>query len=274
MSVAHEKITVVKLGGDVLQEPALTAVATSVSQAAQERHDVRFVLVHGGGAQVTALCQRLGMATQTIAGRRVTDEATLDVLQMVVAGRLNIALCAALAKSGVRAVGLHAGTGAIHATRRPPRTITGGPPHPVDLGLVGDVQGFDVELLQGLWALQRVPVLSCLGLASDGSVLNVNADLVASRLAIDLNAEAMVAVTGVGGVRTVATDPATRIARLSTKDAHAAITRGDVSGGMIAKLEEACATLEAGVPAVHIVGPDEIATTLSAPGSVGTVLLS
>lgn len=268
------RIIVVKLGGDVLEEPALSTVATSFAQAARENTATRFVVVHGGGAQVTALCQRLGLTTQTIGGRRVTDEATLDVLQMVVAGRLNIALCAALHRTGTHAVGLHAGSAAIRATLRPPRLITGGPPHPVDLGLVGDVVGFDVELVQTLWSAQRVPVLSCLGLSQEGAVLNVNADLVASRLAIDVGATVMIAVTGVGGVRTDANNPNTRIARLDTAGADAAIVRGEVKGGMIAKLEEACAALAAGVKAVHIVGPAEIAATLADPGSVGTVLVA
>jgi acetylglutamate kinase len=130
-----------------------------------------------------------------------------------------------------------------------------------------------VELLQALWDADRLPVLSCLALAGDASILNVNADSVASRLSIELAADVMVAVTGVGGVRTVANDPSTRIARLNIKDAHVAIARGHISGGMIAKVEEACTALGAGVHAVHIVGPNEIAASLSAPGSVGTVLL-
>jgi len=110
-------------------------------------------------------------------------------------------------------------------------------------------------------------------LSAAGEVLNINADVVASQLAAALAATALVAVTGVGGVRRDAADPATRIARLTVADARTAIADGTVRGGMIPKLEEAFAPLHAGVGAVHVVGPREIAASLAAPGSVGTLLL-
>jgi acetylglutamate kinase len=175
----------------------------------------------------------------------------------------------------VAAVGLHAGSGTLRARKRPPRVISGGGPEPVDLGLVGDVVGFDVGLLATLWGAGRLPVISSLGLDVDagGEVLNLNADLVASRLAGALSASLLVAVTAVGGVRRVRDDPASRMARLTVSEARAAIAGGVVSGGMIPKLEEAFAPLEAGVPAVQIVAPAEIAAAVREPGSVGTLLV-
>lgn len=264
---------VVKLGGDVLEGDRLAAVARGLAGAGAT--DRRFVVVHGGGAQVTELAARFDLPTQMIGGRRVTDQATVDVMKMVVAGRLNVELCVALQAAGVAAVGLHAGAGVVRATRRPPRVVSGGPSHPVDLGLVGDVIDFDVALIETLAGAGRVPVLSCLGLArgETDAVLNVNADLVASRLAADLGAIALVAVTQVGGVRRDRHDPSTRIARLTVDEARAEIAEGRVQGGMIPKLEEAFVPLGAGVGAVHIVGPDEIATSLANPGSAGTVML-
>lgn len=273
MTNAVDGTVVVKLGGDVLEEPIVSRVAASFALAVKSFPTCRFVVVHGGGAQVTELCKRLGLQTQTVGGRRFTDEATLDVLKMVVAGRLNLDLCAAFARKGVASVGLHAGSGAVRAERRPPRVISGGPPTPIDLGLVGDVAGFDLGLLEALWANARLPVMSCLGMSpTTFGVLNLNADLVASRLAVDLKATALLAVTGVGGVRSVAADPATRLPQLTQAQAHQAIAEGKVNGGMIAKLEEACVALAAGVPNVHIVGPDEIDATLLTPGTVGTLV--
>lgn len=263
-------IVVVKLGGDVLEGTALATVSASIAAAAPGR---RLAVVHGGGAQVTALSGRLGLETRQVAGRRITDAATLEVLEMVVAGRLNLRLCAALQARGVGAVGLHAGSGAIRARRRPPRVITGGGPEPVDLGLVGDVVDFDRALLEALWVAGRVPVLSCLGLAEDGEVLNMNADLVASQLAGALGAWSLVAVTAVGGVRRDKDDAASRIARLTVAEARAAIASGAVQGGMIPKLEEAFAPLAAGVGQVQIVAPGEVAGALAEPGSAGTLLL-
>jgi len=262
---------VVKLGGDVLEEPARGLVAGALGDALSECP--RLAIVHGGGAQVTELSRRLGIEPRVVAGRRITDAETIEVLQMVIAGRLNLELGVALQARGVAAVGLHAGSGVLLARRRPPRPISGAGPDPVDLGLVGDVVGFDLALLETLWAAGRVPVLSCLGLEpGGGAVLNLNADLVASQLATALGAQCLVAVTAVGGVRRDKDDPGSRLARLTVAEARAAIAAGHVQGGMIPKLEEAFVPLAAGVRAVHIVGPDEIALALRAPGSVGTLL--
>jgi acetylglutamate kinase len=274
VAVGAEAPVVVKLGGDVLEGEPLADVARALREIA-DQVPRRVAVVHGGGAQVTALSARLGVEARIIAGRRVTDRPTLDVLKMVIAGRLNVDLCAALQARGVAAVGLHAGSGTLRARKRPPRVISGGGPEPVDLGLVGDVVGFDVGLLATLWGAGRLPVISSLGLDVDagGEVLNLNADLVASRLAGALSASLLVAVTAVGGVRRVRDDPASRMARLTVSEARAAIAGGVVSGGMIPKLEEAFAPLEAGVPAVQIVAPAEIAAAVREPGSVGTLLV-
>jgi acetylglutamate kinase len=266
------EVVVIKLGGDVLEGAALQAVAQSIAVVVQQTaHAV--AIVHGGGAQVTALATRLGLETRQVGGRRITDGPTLEVLEMVVAGRLNIELCAALQARGVQAVGLHAGSGVLRARRRPPRVISGAGPDPIDLGLVGDVVSFDLPLLEALWAAGRVPALSSLGLEG-GAVLNLNADLVASQLAATLKAGTLVAVTAVGGVRRDKDDPATRIGRLTIGEARAAIAQGVVVGGMIPKLEEAFVPLEAGVARVQIVAPTEIAAALQRPGTVGTLLVS
>src|SRR6185436_17350680 len=127
--------------------------------------------------QVTALAARLGVETRMVGGRRITDAPALEVLEMVVAGKLNVELCAALQARG----------GVLRARRRPPRVISGAGPEPIDMGLVGDVVSFDLPLLEALWAASRVPVMSSLGL-DGGAVLNLNADLVASQLAASLKA--------------------------------------------------------------------------------------
>jgi acetylglutamate kinase len=265
-------VVVVKLGGDVLEGAALAAVAESLRAVAHETSHA-LAVVHGGGAQVTALAGRLGIETRMVGGRRITDAATLEVLELVVAGKLNVELCAALQAHGVRAVGLHAGSGVLRARRRPPRVISGAGPEPIDMGLVGDVVSFDLPLLEALWAAGRVPVLSSLGLEG-GAVLNLNADLVASQLAATLKASSLVAVTAVGGVRRDKDDPRSRIDRLTVSEARAAIAGGVVQGGMIPKLEEAFAPLAAGVARVQIVAPGEIAAAVRDPGSAGTLLVA
>jgi acetylglutamate kinase len=275
---------VIKLGGDVLEGDALVTVAADIAAVARQAgggrtEGTRVIVVHGGGPQATALSQSLGLSPRMVGGRRITDVATLDVMKMVVAGKLDVDLVVALRAAGARAVGLAGTSGVVEARRRPPRVVAGGGPDPVDLGLVGDVTGFDVALLDLLHDGGYVPVVATLGRDADagskaGQALNINADVVASQLAVAVRAGALVAVTRVGGVRRDKDDPATRLPRLTIAEARAAIAAGTVNGGMIPKLEEAFAPLQGGVAAVHIVAPGELAAALAAPGSVGTMLVA
>jgi acetylglutamate kinase len=275
---------VVKLGGDVLVAPALGLVAAEVARARAAGR--RLIVVHGGGPQATELGRRLGIEPHLVGGRRITDAATLDVLKMVVAGRLNVDLVAALRAAGAPAVGLAGSSGLVRAHRRAPRAVSGSDGAAVDFGLVGDVDGFDLALLDVLDGAGYLPVVACLAAGQNGQdgrgqdgqeagqVLNINADVVASALAAAVGATALVACTAVGGVRRDKDDSATRIPRLTVAEAREAIRSGAVQGGMIPKLEEAFVPLAAGVDAVHIVAPAEIASALAAPGSVGTLLVS
>ena len=219
------------------------------------------MVVHGGGPQTTALQHELGQTPRKVAGRRITDEATLAALQMAV-GKVNVDLCAALIGAGARAVGIH---GAVVATRRPPRAYPGSD-ELVDLGLVGDVAAVDRALFAQLDGY--VPVVACVGIATGGQVYNINADVVASRLAVELNAEALVLVSDIQGVLDGNGD---RIPMISEQDSRTLIANGVVTEGMIPKLQEAFDAIHAGVARVHIVG-SEIARSLDAPGSVGTTL--
>jgi acetylglutamate kinase len=261
---------VVKLGGDVLAGPALAAVAADIARARAAR---RLVIVHGGGPQTSELSRRLGIEPQLVGGRRITDAAALDVVKMVVAGRLNVDLVGALRAAGVPAVGLSGSSGVVRAHRRPPRPVSGSGGAPVDFGFVGDVDDFDRGVLDAMDAAGYLPVLACLAASPAGETLNINADVVASQLAAALGAGALVACTAVGGVRRDKDDPASRLPRLTVAEARAAIADGTVQGGMIPKLEEAFAPLAAGVGAVHIVAPGEVAASLAAPGTAGTLLV-
>ena len=275
---------VIKLGGDVLAGDSLAGVAADIASVATATGGVRpgrLVLVHGGGPQATALSERLGLTPRIVGGRRVTDAATLDVMKMIVAGQLDVDLVVALRAAGARAVGLSGTSGVVRARRRPPRVVAGGGPDPVDFGLVGDVVGFDLALLTTLGNAGYLPVVACLGLAEPepstswgGQALNINADVVASQLAAAVRARALVAVTQVGGVRRDKDDPTTRIPRMTVAEARAAIADGTVKGGMIPKLEEAFAPLAAGVEAVHIVAPGEVAAALETPGARGTLIVA
>jgi acetylglutamate kinase len=264
--VAVARRVLVKLGGEVVEE-RLPAIAEELARLAAT--GARIVVSHGGGPQATALSKRLGLATQMIAGRRVTDAATLEAVQLAIVGQVNVALQNGLLRAGVRAVGLH---GIVSATRRPPRALAGAGPEPVDLGMVGDPTGFDTALLDALTTGGWVPVVACLGRADDGGTLNINADLVANQLARALAVDALVLVTSAPGVLRDIEDPGSRIPRLTVAEGRVLIASGVAQGGMVAKLDESLTAVAAGVPAIYIV-KDQIARALEEPGAVGTVLV-
>jgi len=270
------KTVVVKIGGEVVDSPEMDAIAADVRVLVEGGN--RVTIVHGGGPQATALQRSLGIETRMVAGRRYTDEATLEVMKNVVAGRVNVDVCAHLIKNGVLGVGLHGASGlAVAARRRPPRVMAGAGPDPVDLGLVGDVVGFNLPLLGDLWARGYVPVLACLGCDDKGQLLNINGDTVASQLAAALRADALVLVTSAPGVLRDIRDPGSRVPRIDHAAFERGVADGSIFGGMIPKLEESFAVIHEGARSVVIVGglgPGDLARAVLEPGSVGTVLLA
>jgi acetylglutamate kinase len=278
---SDDGVTVVKLGGEVVQSASaadgpLEVVCADVAELATKGW--RTVVVHGGGPQATALQKALGQEPRIVAGRRITDAQTLDVMKMAVAGKVNVDLCAALLAAGARPVGLHGASACmIRAHKRPPRVGAGAGTEPVDFGLVGDIEGFNVDLARLLLEGGYVPVLACLGADAHGGVYNINADIVANQLAASLDARALVLVTDVPGVLRDVTDPASRIGRLTAAEGRKAIADGVVTKGMIPKLEESFAAIALGVRAVHIVGRlsrGDLTRAVREPGSVGTVLVA
>lgn len=265
---------VIKLGGEVIASAEAPLLAADLKVLVDG--GARIAVVHGGGPQATDLQQRLGLPTQQVAGRRVTDAATLDVMKMVVAGKLNVDLCAILAAAGLSPVGLHgASAQVVRATRRPPKVYEGAGSEPVDMGFVGDVTGFNLPLLETLWDAGYLPVIACLGADATGGVFNINADMVGNQLAAALAAERLFLVTSAPGVLRDLNDPSSRLPRLTCAQARAAIEDGTVSGGMIPKLQEAMAVVDRGVGAIHILGKlgaGDLVRAVREPGSVGTTI--
>jgi acetylglutamate kinase len=259
-------LVLVKLGGEVVDD-RLAEITAELAALAAAGH--RVIVSHGGGPQVTALSTRLGLPTKMIAGRRVTDEATLFSAQLAIAGQVNVTLQNGLCRAGMRAVGL---TGVVTAKKRPPTVLSGAGLEPVDLGRVGDPTGFDLPLLRHLLDGGYLPVVACLGRDDDGGVLNINADLVANQLARALEVDALVLVTSAPGVLRDVADPGSRIPSLTVAEGRALIHSGAAKGGMVAKLDESLSAIEAGVRAIYIVQRD-VARAIAAPGSVGTVLV-
>ena len=269
------KTVVLKLGGEIVHAPELDVIAADLRALVEGFH--RVAIVHGGGPQATALQKTLGLETRMVAGRRYTDEKTLEVMKYVVAGQLNVDLCARLLANGVMGVGLHGASGhMVQARRRPPRVMQGAGPDPVDLGLVGDVTGFNLPLLGDLFERRYVPVIACLGCDARGQALNINGDTVASQLAGALRADALVLVTSTPGVLRDVKDPTSRIPRITRAEFEGMVADGTISGGMIPKLEESFGVLAQGAQSVVIVGklgPGDLANAVLQPGSAGTVLV-
>lgn len=265
----------IKLGGEVVQGPHMAAIAADIAEMVKTGTPV--VVIHGGGPQATELQTKLGQTPTIIGGRRVTDEATLEVMKMIVAGKVNVDLCAALVAAGGKPVGLHGASSlTVQAVRRPPKVVTGGGPDPVDFGFVGDVTSVNADLVSLLSKNGYVPVVACLGADDKGGVYNINADAVANQLAIRLDARALVLVTDVPAVLRDVSDPSSRIGRMTIAEGKRAIEEGVVTKGMIPKLEESFASIQQGVHAVHIVGKlsrGDLAKAVAEPGSVGTVLV-
>lgn len=257
---------VVKIGGELALDRRGLATSVGAAIKAFLAAGIRVAVVHGGGPQATELSKRLGIETQQVGGRRITDEATLEVMKMTLAGQVSVDVATALRLAGVDAVcttGVSAGL--ISAVKRPP--------NPVDLGLVGDVTDVRVELFERLARAGLVTVVGSLCGNAQGEVFNVNADTVATRVAARLHAAKLLLVSNVPGVLRNKDDPSTRIPTLTPAEARAQIASGVISGGMIPKVEESLAMLDAGIDAIHIVGAGGVLEEATRPGSAGTAFL-
>lgn len=247
-------VTVVKIGGALLDDAdAFASLRTALSAAAPE---CRIVLVHGGGPQSTALANRLGHDPLLINGRRVTTDEDLRIALWTMRGELNARLVAALNADGLRACGISGVDGyTINATRRPPWTIEG---ETVDFGHVGDVVSVDTKILHLLINEGIIPVLAPLATDGAGSIFNVNADTVATDVAIALEAHRLVYVTDSGGLRRDPEEPSTLLSHLSVADFERGVREAWINRGMRVKLENAFRALSSGVADVAIADTDGI----------------
>ncbi len=250
------KTFVVKLSGKVTEEPEnLASLAEELALLHQV--GIRVCVVHGGGKQLTELAEQMGVEQTIINGRRVTDDATLDMAKMIFAGKINTDILAALRRRGVHAVGLSGVDGNIVvAERRPPKEIVNretGRSERVDFGHVGDVLEIDDRLLRVLLDHEYLPVVSSLGADDEGRVFNINADTIAAEIAVRLEAEKLVMLSDVDGIHLRAGEPETKISRLTAAEVEALIRDGVATGGMIPKLQNITELLRRGVRSAHII---------------------
>jgi acetylglutamate kinase len=247
---------VVKLSGKVTENRE-NLISLAEEMALLHQVGIRICVVHGGGKQLSELAKQLGVEQTIIEGRRVTDDATLDMAKMIFAGKINTDILAALRNRGIDAVGLSGVDGNIvHAERRPPKEILNretGVRDKVDFGHVGDVVQINARLLTVLLAHDYLPVISSLGADAAGMVFNINADTIAAEIAVQLRAEKLILLSDVDGIYLTAGNPSTKLSRLTATDAGELISSGAASGGMIPKLQSIVVLLERGVHSAHII---------------------
>ena len=274
----RDHVFVVKLGGEVLADRhQLDLVAEQLALLASL--SIRLVVVHGGGPQASELSRRLGLDPVMVAGRRVTDDAALEVVTMVYRGLLNTELVSALHRAGVQAAGL-SGVDAdlLTARRRPPVLVTddAGIERLVDYGHVGDIDAVDARVLRTLMEARFVPVVSSLAGDRDGNVYNVNADTVAETIAISLQAQKLMFLTGAPGVLRDRDDPSTLVTFADQDDLAELMASGALAGGMRPKVESCIRAANAGVERTHILDgrvPDALLLEVFTGSGCGTMIV-
>jgi acetylglutamate kinase len=218
---------------------------------------IRVCVIHGGGKQLSELAEKMGVEQTIIEGRRVTDDDTLEMAKMIFAGKINTDILAALRHRGIHAVGLSGVDGNIvHAERRPPKEVVDretGESTAVDFGHVGDIIEIDSSLLTVLLDHGYLPVISSLGADAEGKVFNINADTIASEIAVQLQAEKLVLLSDVDGIYLGSGKPDAKLSRLTAAEATKLIHDGAATGGMIPKLQSIIDVLTRGVKSAHII---------------------
>ena len=238
------KTVVVKFGGNAIagtsEHDALSLFAEDI--VLMHTVGIRPVVVHGGGPQINEMLTRLNIESSFSNGLRVTDAATMEVVQMVLNGQVNPQIVSAINTHGNVAVGLSGEDG---------RTLQCVPREPT-LGFVGDIERVRTHVIDGLLADGLVPVLSTVGVDVNGQPYNVNADTAAGAIAEALSAEKIIYLTDIAGLRKDIDDASSLIQRISVTDLSALIADGTISGGMIPKIESCMQAVKGGVKSAHI----------------------
>jgi len=246
---------VIKLGGELVGDPARLATV-SRDIAVLHRLAVRVVVVHGGGPQLDAMTQRMGLPIERIAGRRITSPEVLEAAKMVFRGQLSLDLVTAVMKQGERAVGLSGVDGStVQAARRPEALVTDdqGVRRSVDFGEVGDVVGVDCQVLDSVLDGGAIPVVSPLGVCEDGAIVNVNADTMAAEIAIGLGAAKLLLLTRAPGILTDVEQPDSLLHWADLAQLAALESQGSFKAGMRPKIAAVRRALLGGVARVHVI---------------------
>ena len=270
----HGKTIVIKLGGHAMVDPAI--MNTVIKDAVLLHYiGMRVVLVHGGGPEITDKMKAMGKEPKFVAGLRVTDQDTLEIAMMVLAGKISNTIVSLIAQNGARGVGISGNDGNLVIAKKMDlrKVMVEDREEEVDLGFVGEIQRVNPGLLRTLLDSGYIPVISPLAIDETGNNLNINADTMAGELAVALDAGKLVSLTDVDGVMDAAR---TKIFhRLTLGEVEGMIADGTIQGGMIPKLAACIYASRNGVERCHIINgnaPHNLILELFTDLGVGTMI--
>jgi acetylglutamate kinase len=266
------KTIVVKYGGHAMADDTLKRdFANDITLL--KYIGINPVVVHGGGPQISKVLSAMGITSTFIRGMRYTDDATMDVVEMVLGGKVNKDIVARINQEGGRAVGLTGKDGNLILAEKMKIYVHDDlekPPEIIDPGMVGDVKSVNPEIIHTLTAKGFIPIIAPVGVGKNGETYNINADLVASRIAASLEAERLILLTDVDGV--LDSDNAL-VSSINDQRIRQMIQDKEIQGGMIPKVECALAALKRGVKKTHIINgkiPHAVLLELFTDSGIGT----
>ena len=266
----HDKIVVVKLGGNAMISPELQA-AFAEDVMFLRYAGLRPVIVHGGGPQITEHLNRLGIESEFRGGLRVTTPEMVSIVRMVLTGHVNAEIVNLLNDHGSFAIGLSGEDASLLTAERRPAIVDG---EPVDIGQVGDVVAVDPSAMLALIDAGRIPVIATVARGLDGLTYNVNADTAAAAIAVGLNAEKLILLTDVEGLYADWPDTSEVVSEIAAAELAALLPR--LAAGMIPKMEACVRAVEGGVPRAHVLDgrvPHALLLEIFTSEGVGTMVV-
>ncbi len=259
------KILVVKYGGNAMVSEELKESVMS-DIILLSTIGIKVVLVHGGGPEITGMLNKIGKKSEFVNGLRVTDKETADVVQMVLAGKINKSLGLLLGACGGSASGLRPSDGGLIK----------GTPTAAELGFVGEITDINVQPILDVIEMGYIPVISTVGFDDDGNTYNINADTVAAGIAGRLKAESLISMTDIAGILRDKDDPTTLISKIFVEDAPKLMDDGIISGGMIPKVQCCVDAINLGVRKVFVIDgriPHSIIIEVLTDEGIGTMFV-
>jgi len=273
----HGSYIVIKYGGHAMLNEELKDM--TIRDTVLLRYvGMKPIIVHGGGPEITAAMEKLGKKPEFVEGLRITDAETLEIIKMVLLGKINTDIVARLNKFGAKGIGLSGKDGGLILAKKKEvhRVTANGAEESVDLGFVGAVKRINPEVIHILTEKDYIPVISPIGMADDGTSFNINSDTVAGEIAIAMGAKKLLVLTDVDGVLREVGRRESLVRKLTSQEGESLVAEGVVKGSMIPKLRACVKAVEGGVEKAHIINgsvPHSILLELFTDEGIGTMVV-